>query len=307
MLIRLPRVMLSGSTECARYMLMSDLHIGSAHMDRELLRADLQWAKDNNAHVFIAGDVFDLILPKDHKRYTPEVYCKELRDGGSNIINTSLKLGVSLLGPYAGCIDMIGCGNHETSVQKYHATDIVAMLIEQLSTKGKHQIRHGGYTGGISIPITPKVACKGRENTFNNTRTLNIYYHHGSGGAAPVSKGMIDFHRMATFVDRAHVLWCGHKHNRFVDHAKIKSFGSTTENFFYYDQFRIMTGSYATDGEGSQIDKDGCYVQSWEREKHFAPQGRGGIKLAANLSKEDNADNGNGRRRVTRLQLSVQL
>ena len=293
MLIRLPRVRLNGANDTARFMLMSDLHIGSAHMDRDLLASDLQWAKDNNARVFIAGDVFDLILPKDHKRYNPEIYAPELH-GGSSIINSTLKLGFKLLAPFADCIDVVGCGNHETAVQKFHATDVVAMLIESLQSKAKHKVHHGGYRGGITMPFE-----SASSRSHGSTRMFNVFYWHGGGGSSAVTKGMIDFSRMATAVDGAHVLWMGHKHNRFADHAKVMEFAQRADNFLFRDQFRVMTGSYLDDDADKQIDDQGHYVQSWERERNFAPQGRGGVKLMVGMPQAHRDDN---RRRYFRME-----
>ena len=50
------------------YLLMSDLHLGSACCDVGAIQSDLRRAKDLDARVLINGDVFDAILPGDRKR-----------------------------------------------------------------------------------------------------------------------------------------------------------------------------------------------------------------------------------------------
>src|SRR5262245_44093653 len=51
--------------------LLSDLHIGSAMTDYDLIEADLQEAARNGDRILINGDVIDGIVPGD-KRFSPD-------------------------------------------------------------------------------------------------------------------------------------------------------------------------------------------------------------------------------------------
>src|SRR5215472_8385205 len=51
--------------------LMSDLHIGAAHVDYKMIQQELFEAEEQNDRVLINGDLLDLVLPKDVKRYEP--------------------------------------------------------------------------------------------------------------------------------------------------------------------------------------------------------------------------------------------
>lgn len=249
------------------YLLMSDLHIGAASCDKELITSELQWAKDNKARVAIAGDVFDLLLPKDHKRFNPTVLDPLIRNTDS-VLNATLNMGVKILKPFADCIDLIGCGNHETSITKYHATDIIALLCERLSTP-KHQVQHGGYTGAWVNTYRRESGCSGQ---------FVIRYHHGMGGAAPVTKGLIDFARFSSWMRDADVIWFGHKHNRTLAHVRESRIPLQGDDFELRDVFHVQTSSYDTD-QHPQFDSEGTYTTNWGTEKGFAPQGRGGAKL----------------------------
>lgn len=249
------------------YLLMSDLHIGAASCDKELITSELQWARDNKARVAIAGDVFDLLLPKDHKRFNPTVLDPLIRNTDS-VLNATLNMGVKILKPFADCIDLIGCGNHETSITKYHATDIIALLCERLSTP-KHQVQHGGYTGAWVNTYRRESGCSG---------DFTVWYHHGAGGAAPVTKGIINFHRFSTWVRDANVIWEGHIHSRFVSHVLEQRIPREGEDFELRDVYHIQTSSYDS-GKHRKFDRDGNYNTNWGVEKGFAPQGRGGARL----------------------------
>ena len=46
----------------------------------------------------------------------------------------------------------------------------------------------------------------------------DIYAHHGCGGSAPATKGMLDFGALAKGIN-ADLIWLGHKHNALVDYS----------------------------------------------------------------------------------------
>ena len=267
MITRLPCQAYKNGGDSFHFMLMSDLHIGAANTDKALIRRDLELARTHNARIFMNGDLFDLILPSDHKRFNPAVLDPCLRDTDA-ILNATLNMGCDMLRPYADLIDMIGVGNHEVSTSKHHSVDIVSLLIERLSTPG-HKIAHGGYTGAIVQPFRRKAG--GGTN-------FSIWYHHGYGGSAPVSKGLITFHRASTYVSGCDVLWLGHAHNRLCDHAVELRIPPQGGRWKWHDVRHIMTGAYTGNGQ-AQIDDIGNYRPNWAREKGFAPQGRGGVLL----------------------------
>ncbi len=260
------------------YRLMSDLHIGSVHCDKELIRSELEDARKSHSRIFIAGDVFDMIFPKDSKRYVPSMYDEALR-GKDAILNASLDLGCKILKPYADLIDVVGVGNHESSGTKWNGNDIIALLVERLSTKS-HQVRHGGYSGAIEM--------KYRKPDGRGCRFV-IRYHHGSGGASPATKGMLNFNRMATWVRDADVIWMGHRHTRWAGQIKEERIPYKGDLMERHPVWHVQTGSYAKSTEKNQLDDMGNYVSDYGTEGCMAPESTGGAKIIVTINCGDKA------------------
>lgn len=250
--------------------LMSDLHVDSAHTDLPTIKKELDLAREHGDRILINGDVFDGILPSDRKRYSPVAMREELR-GRADILNASLDLASDLLGPYVDLIDMIGIGNHEASIEKHHSVDLGMMLVDRLNGLGKGVVNYGGYTGFVeyTAPLS------------GSSRRLVLYYHHGGGGSAPVTKGIIDFSRMAMYVD-SDVTWVGHRHNRITDTGNCRlSLPVKGSEPQVSQQVAIMTGGYMdhhkgqTQAEMKRKGRMASYASDWG----LAPQWKGGARL----------------------------
>jgi hypothetical protein len=83
-------------------------------------------------------------------------------------------------------------------------------------------IQVGGYGGWVIWQFS--------EYTEVNL-SYKMKYYHGSGGGGPVTKGTIQFNRMATMVEGADAVWMGHVHEsteltytveRLDRHNKVK-------------------------------------------------------------------------------------
>lgn len=107
-----PRPLTGKTGDVVSVWLMSDLHLGASNVDYDRINQELADAKSRNSRILINGDLMDLILPKDHKRYVPDVLLDEIA-GRRDVLNASVKFAVKILKPYAHLIDMIGMGNHE--------------------------------------------------------------------------------------------------------------------------------------------------------------------------------------------------
>lgn len=266
------------------FTLLSDLHIGAAHVDYSIIRRELATAGERGDRILVNGDVFDLILTGDKKRFTGDVLHPRLQ-GRQDLVNAAVEMAVELLSPYAPQIDMIGLGNHETAVSKYHSVDVLSILIHELQKtiprRTKHTIHYGGYTGFIDYRSRWAGPQQTKErHGIANSQRLVIYYHHGAGGSAPVTKGMIDFNRRDTFID-ADVLWLGHKHNRWNAHALKLSCPIIGSGPKVKDVRHIMTGAYFQTYAGqsqSSIRRHGRR-SNYAADAGMAPQGMGGARL----------------------------
>lgn len=257
-------------------LLLSDTHIGAHDCDKALLKSDLEWAKANNADVFVNGDLCDLVLPKDHKRFMPSLLDDAITRTDS-VVNATIDLCVGMLKPYAKQIRMIGSGNHESAMQKHHSTDVTRLIIRELNRETGADIKHGGYTGAIVWTF--------RRNGGGGA-SFSIYYHHGFGGSAPVTKGMIDFNRLGAYARGADVLWMGHKHWRWASQVVERHIPQRGSEFIDKPVWHIMTGSYVG-GPAEQFDEAGNYQSNWAVERGFMPQGKGGAKLRLTVERRD--------------------
>lgn len=247
-------------------MLMSDLHVGTLLTDEDAIRNDLKLAEEYNAGILINGDILDLVIHQDKKRHDPHVTHPDIR-GRRDPVNAQVEMATDMLMPYKDLIWMLGDGNHETATEKYHGTSTTPRIVENLNAAGGN-VHYGGYEGYYLIRV--------REHD-RRTWTFRIRYHHGAGGAAPVTKGMIDRSRMSAWISDADVLWIGHKHNRLIDHnrrERLTKQGRVWEEDWYW----VQTGAYMDIREPAY----GAHSQrssNWASQSAFSPQGKGGVLL----------------------------
>lgn len=252
----------------------SDIHGDGGSFNEALFRRDFDRAKERGARIYLNGDVFDAIMPQDIKRYARGSDHHDT-DG---FLNAAIEEVEERLAPYVDNIDMIGCGNHETAVLKYHGFDMTHMLIGFLNrrrSKGLKPIVHGGYTGFIRYIIGPE--------TGQNTRSLVVYYNHGQGGSAEVTDGIIDAKRRT--YTRSDVIWLGHKHKRWA-HIIDSEIGVDRWGLPYEKpRWAIMTGSYTTNATKTDASANG-YRLNYGEERMRTPQGTGGIQATINYTRE---------------------
>ena len=256
-----------------RIFLCSDLHADESGFDKELFTRDFETAKKDGARILINGDVFGCILPSDRKRYSRG---NDTGDTDGKINEAVEKIG-KLLAPYANNIDMIGLGNHEVSVLKYHHIDVTRMLLfylAQFRDKKLPPIRHGGYTGFIRYAFE----CNG-----GNRKAFDIFYNHGQGGNAEVTDGIIDIKRYQ-YVD-ANIIWLGHKHQRWA-HEIDPAIGMLSNGRIYTKQrFGIMTGTYTNVFSETDATENGYRINFGE-ERMRTKQKQGGVKMTLNLYRD---------------------
>lgn len=249
-------------------MFFGDPHIDAAAHARQLFIDDLKRCQNDGDIGVIMGDVWSAILPRDLKRYT-EGRHGERRDG---IINGYIDQAFELLSPYVNCIDVILLGNHETAVIKHHHVDMTALLIDRLNAvkeSGKLEngrIAYGGYTCYVQLQFV-----KSSHSTSNI-----VWLHHGKGGGAPVTKGMIDANRI--MVTRgADVYVIGHKHTSISDQ----------ERFEYVDQHGqkkritrdfIIVGGYSGEEIVDDPDTD-YYTLDYSEESFYGLEAQGSARV----------------------------
>lgn len=188
-----------------KFLFLSDIHIDSTWCDRKLLKQHLDRAMEENAKVFVAGDMFDAMQgPKDPRSSYREL---GVEYKGNDYFDRILEDAVQFFMPYKDILSMVGYGNHEYSVVRHNGTDLIQRFVGALRREGSKVVA-GGYGGFI------RVSTYSTMKTPDNTTWM--YYNHGAGGDAPVTQGAIQTNRQAVFISGCDVIWNGHNHKSYI-------------------------------------------------------------------------------------------
>lgn len=240
--------------------LFSDIHFDSPDCDKDSLKLHMDYCLNDGRYILINGDLFDAILLKDMKRAVPHN-----TDHRDNQLNVKLEEVAHFLTPYKDQILFIGRGNHEEAIIKHNGLDLTEMLVALLNAGNKHKIARGNYANFIRFTWL--------DNKKKSQAHYDIFAHHGAGGSAPVTKGMIDFSRLSKGIN-ADLIWVGHKHQSIVDYSDpimyIDSFG----NVVLKNRQLIQTPSYQ---KGRTIDYNVNFAERFY--SHTALSGFGELNL----------------------------
>lgn len=240
-------------------LLLSDVHFDSKSCARKELKDVLDEGLEKNALILFNGDFFDMMQGKNDRRHTKGSIRKEYI--GDNYFDLVIDDAKEFLKPYAKNIVVMADGNHETSVTKHYETNPLDRLCYILRAECKSNVVHTGYQGWVIIRL------KNDEQSYS---PFAIKMHHGSGGNARVTKGIIEHNRMSTYVEGADLIWLAHTHTQYCVHSTIE----------VLDNHK----SYATDLKRVYHIRTGCWKQEykeggWAVEKGFNPSEIGGYWL----------------------------
>lgn len=251
---------------------MSDIHFDSVKCDLALLDKHLSAAAETNSPVLIGGDLFDVMQSHDDPRRSLEELQSEYKhDSYLDLVvldaaNFLSKFNV----PY-----IIGMGNHETAVLRKNNTNLIERLVYALNTGGGEAYSMG-YWGFIRLMFQYE---KGDERC---SRTL--YWHHGFGASAPVTRGVIDTARQAAYLPDADVVINGHNHQEYVvtlNRIRLTKLGAPYEQYQHF----VRTPGYKKAGL-VHGDKFGFDI-----EKMPAPTTRGCVRLDFTFSHGSKVEN----------------
>ena len=239
---------------------ISDVHWDNPKCDRKLFKRHLDQAKKRKSPVFIYGDFFCAMQGKYDPRRNKSAVLPE--HAGSNYLDLLVETAEEYLDPYKHNIVLITEGNHESSIRNNLETDLLDRLCGRLRSSGGIT-RKGGYQGWV----------RWKHEIHTKRYSFDLFYHHGSGGGAPVTKGAIDFNRLSEQVV-ADVFVSGHIHR--LNHNKQmvmtlsgKCFQSVKQRDY------VRTSTYKQEGTC-----DG----GWAVERRMGPRPLGGYWLKTTIS-----------------------
>jgi hypothetical protein len=190
--------------ELVNVCVLSDVHLGAKYCNKSALRKAIERAKTQNSRVIILGDFFDLILPKDIKRYDPSQIDPEIVNDPQPV-NTIVDMACEYLSEIKENIDVMITGNHEWEVQKRHGVNPIMMLLDSLYGRDREDgapAYHFGYDGFFRYILEEPNGMSG---------AWDIYTRHGSTGAAPMTEGMLEIKR-TMMAYHADIYLAGHNH-----------------------------------------------------------------------------------------------
>jgi hypothetical protein len=235
------------------FLLRSDAHHDAVGADRELEDRHLKQAKALGAYILDIGDMFDCMQGRYDKRADRSALREEYQHGP--YLDRLVDVAYERYLPYADRWLLMSPGNHETSVAKHNDTNLTERLYARLKPHAP-LLQMGTYQGFVRIRVRRQKVRRG---------SVTIAYHHGFGGSAPVTRGVIQSNRMAISYPDAEIVWSGHTHTEFylsLARIRLNSEDVVTRD----EQIHIKSPGYKEDtlkGEG------------WAVEKGFMPQSLG--------------------------------
>jgi hypothetical protein len=248
---------LKNDFEPKKVLLISDIHWDNPHCNRDLLKKHLDQALEINADILFNGDTFCLM----QGAYDPRKSKNDIRPehNKTNYLDAVVNDAIDWFSPYAHLIKVVGYGNHETNILKRAETDVIDRFVFGLNSKNNTSVEVGGYGGWIVYQFQRGVNA--------GMAAYKIKYMHGFGGGGPATRGVIQFHRMSTFVEGADMVWMGHVHEDHELTYTIESLNNHNK-VKLKDVLMVRTPTYK---EEYQDGKGG-----WHVERGASPKALGG-------------------------------
>ena len=250
-------------------LLLSDVHFDSTKCDRDMLKDHLDKALALKASVYIFGDWFDLM----QGMYDPRRSYSSLRPEYKSItyLDDVINDAVEFLEPYKEVLAMVGRGNHETNIEKRLSTSPIDRLVGALGGG----VMAGPYSGWVQLVYSRNA------NNHGGRHQRMLHFHHGYGGNAPRSKGVLNVDLDQKEWPDADVIVSGHTHQKW--HVPMSVERITDRLNTYEDTVHhLKLGSY------KKLDR----FAGWEVEKGFQQPRLGGWWMDAELrrTKHDGVD-----------------
>lgn len=245
-------------------LLSFDRHHDNPKSNNVMEKRHLELARKRNAIIIDGGDLFCAMQGKYDKRSDKGDLKAEHKSG--NYLDRLVDTAADFYGPYADLFAIMAPGNHETAISKRHETNLTERLVQTLNDRHKSNIKVGGFSGWIKFQI----------GVFSQSLAVNLWYHHGYGGDAPVTKGVIQTNRQAVYLPDAHIVATGHTHNEWQ--FPIPRIRLTNKGKIYHDeQLHLKVPSYKeeyVDGFGG-----------WHIERGGPPKPTGAVWLRLSARK----------------------
>ena len=261
----------SANTEKLNVFLTSDVHYDSSICAIDLLTKHLKMAEEKQAPVLIAGDFFDVMQSK----YDPRKSMEELKDKYkvSEYLDAIVLDASEYLRGFNIPWLIIGLGNHETVILDRQGTNLCERLAYDMRMQG---------VNAIAMDYWAYIRIQFRYGKGNKNASRTIYYHHGNGGNAPVTHGILDANRQSVWIRDADIVLNGHNHKNYMFAQAIERVSQKAMMPYNDVVWYLRTPGYKkSPGEiGRGI--------GFGAEKHRAPTSKGGVMIEFEYNAKSN-------------------
>lgn len=238
-------------------LITSDRHWDAKSSDRAMQKRHLDKALEHDALIIDLGDLFDAMQSRRDFRGGKGALLEELNE--SDYFNELVEQATKWFGPYAENWLLMGTGNHETAMVKHNEFNLTRQLVWNLNRQGGN-VHLGDYSNYVLF----KFQRRGGERSY--MPPYRVWYHHGYGGNAPRSKGVLQIDTRSAVWPDADLLIAGHTHQTWMvpkARNRINNYGR-----LYQDkQMHVQIPSY----KRSEV------RNGWSVEKGFEPTLTGAI------------------------------
>jgi hypothetical protein len=249
-----------------------DCHIGASATDEQALDRDIKYILNTpDCYTFLGGDMVDVILRTDIKRFMAGVSNEEIQDALDDALNIYTKQAVKKFKPLAdaGKILFALAGNHETAIQKNHQFNIAREICDRLD------IPFMGYS--CLYRLTLKKKANGDKHNFV------IYAHHGFGSGRKAGSSINNLMALQESFE-ADAYFLGHDHKSLS--AKSPRFSVSAKGnprLLSKDVIFVRGGSYLK----TYLDRGRI---TYSEQAGYPPVRTGGALLEIRLKKMDRSN-----------------
>ena len=256
---------LKSTKDKREFLFISDIHFDSKKCNRKALKSMLDEAVDRGAGIMIFGDLLDIMGAK----FDPRSGKSDIRPeyNTSNYFQDVVDDVCKFFGPYAKNILFISNGNHEGSVKRRHEFDLLQIMGYKLKMEYDWKGLLGPYEGWVMFDSQIK---KDDGSVLKSFGSATMYYTHGAGGNAPVSRGVIQTNRRQVQIN-ADIFISGHIHTQWAVPIPQRSI-TTSGVEEVKDVLHLQLGCFKEAHRGE-----------WEAQKGFGPANIGGYWLKFNV------------------------
>lgn len=215
-------------------LIVSDVHYDSPQCDKKSLKKNFDEIKEKGGKIIVVGDWFDVMgCDRDPRTKPADIDPKYYRKD-KQYLDAVVEDSAEFLMNYRDEIMFMGYGNHETKIMERRDTDPLARIVSMLNMGGAN-VQIGAYAGWIKIRM---------KDGQKKSKSFNIRYHHGYGGGAKRSKGILNAQIDAMAHPDAHLIVSGHDHNKIYDPSNVRQRVTDTGKIYEDTIHWLKTGSY---------------------------------------------------------------